>query len=266
MGKNNGTKVLFVGTDNRNVFDWMSKGRARSRRARSMLSRLLFWSVAKGLGIFVFFIRRGHNASADLLTRSTVVGINEWMNEKNFAENKTFRAAWSDFAAYGPGNLWGTEEEAPGIRPSIWSATKLVEWEPSSLTVTQLAVDQKCDVEVWNCRSEHAKSIVKTMGVNNALSLEGKILCGTAKTMSELDQFCEVGGRMKAKWCVMVSPSEIWHDYQGTPWGQSFWVDAVEMGGGTAGSWNVMATGPGKLEKVLSVWEKRRGGNAKRNV
>ena len=106
-------------------------------------------------------------------------------------------------------------------------------------------------MELWNCRSEHTKNLALNMGLQQETSLEGGILCGAAKTLSELDRSCEVGANMKAKWRAMATPSEIWHEYARAPWGQCFWADAVEVGSGMAGSWNIMASGPKKLEKVL---------------
>ena len=99
-------KVLFVGTDNRNVFDWMSKGEARSRRARRILSKLLAWSVAKNLQIFAIYVRSGHNTAADFLTRASDDEINMWSTKTGFKRKEDVRAMWGDFAAYGPHELW----------------------------------------------------------------------------------------------------------------------------------------------------------------
>ena len=51
----NATTIISpIWTDNRHVFDWISKGKARSRRSRRILIRLLFWRIVKGLRIYVF--------------------------------------------------------------------------------------------------------------------------------------------------------------------------------------------------------------------
>ena len=57
----------------------------------------------------------------------------------------------------------------------------------------------------------------------------------------------------------MVTPSDVWRDYQGVPSGQCFWIDAVEMESGMAGSSNVTVMGAISLENGLGTWKKRPG-------
>ena len=60
---NDRREILFIGTDDRNVPDWISKGKARSRRARRHLIRLLAWIVAKRLEIYAVYTRSGRNTT-----------------------------------------------------------------------------------------------------------------------------------------------------------------------------------------------------------
>ena len=59
---------------------------------------------------------------------------------------------------------------------------------------------------------------------------------------------------------VLINPSEIWNEYDGSPWDQRGWIDGREMGNGLAGSWDIMVSHPIKLLSVLKKWTKTRGG------
>ena len=166
---------------------------------------------------------------------------------------------WEVFSGYGPAEIWKDEEIKNEALITQWNNLKLVEWEPSSLTVAQLALDRCCRIEHFNCKTEMAKRISTHLGIYNATVLDGKVLCGTARTMDELDRFCEVAWEGKPDWTVLVTPSEVWHNFEGKPWDQCFWIDAVEMGSGMAGSWNILVSDPCKLDRVLKDWKLKRG-------
>lgn len=61
--------VLFVRAGNMNAVGWAAKEKARSKCARMILMRYLFWCVKRGLDVVIFYLRTNRNVTAGAVTR-----------------------------------------------------------------------------------------------------------------------------------------------------------------------------------------------------
>ena len=126
------------------------------------------------------------------------------------------------------------------------------------MTVVQLADDLGRCVEVVNPKAAIVRRISTNLGIYEAVDLQGEILFGTERTHDALDRLYEVALEGKSLWAISATPSEVWHEFKGRPWGQCFRIDDVEIGSGLSGSWNILVSGPGGLDLVLKMWKMRR--------
>ena len=68
-------KILLIGADNRNVLAWSSNGFAKKGLSVTLNQETATWIASRKLIVESFFLRSGHNFSADWMSRSDLDSI-----------------------------------------------------------------------------------------------------------------------------------------------------------------------------------------------
>ena len=90
---------MLLGSDNQNVLSWTSKGYAKQGAALVMNEETSKWVVKKNISVEGFYLRIGHNFSADWMSRSDAQTVTKWADRTGFTRVR-FHSYWGEFIRY----------------------------------------------------------------------------------------------------------------------------------------------------------------------
>ena len=157
-------QVLLLGTDNQNVLACANKGYAKRGVALILNQVNAKWIAKRRLVVGGFFLRIGHNFSADWISRASLEDILEWAHCSGFRRIR-YQARWNDSIAEwkqtqidfwipGPSRLGRCEPRFPG---------KCVEWNSDGGSLWQAAYDMGVPISYLYPRHS---AVVERMGKN----------------------------------------------------------------------------------------------------
>ena len=251
-------RIVILGTDNRNVFSWIRKGKARVGRSRRMLAAFLLWCLRNDIEVIPFYMRTNRNLSADFITRSDAHGLEKWQKRMQM-ERDTVPWWWKNFSTLGAIPIWCEEglSASPCRQPyPICGAedVRVVEWNGSSLAGAWIAHQFGC--KVWQSKLRWHDKDGKNL--REGKLEEAHIIIGTARTAQECVDFASEVLRVQPNVGILVSPSEI-VPFGGAAnaWTQHLWIDTSMLGDYLCGTWNVFIRAGVRLQslsRTSGVW------------
>ena len=244
-------RIAIIGTDSRNVFSWIRKGKERVGRARRILTAFLLWRIRHGIEAIPFYVRSKHNFSADLITRADDATITAWAARHEMTRVK-LPWRWGSFSRFGNITKWSSAATSSISRiPSpihfVGFGINAVEVNGSNFSGGWIARQYGCNLFCLDPRWHDSSP----KQCNLPWWTHGKpdILIGTARSAEE----CALFISLLQEWCplaaYLITPSEIVpsEKVEGI-WPQHFWIDSSMLGDVVGCMWNVLAASTHAVE------------------
>ena len=227
--------VLLLGTDNQNVLAWTHNGFAKLGIAITLNQETAKWLSRNKAIVEGFYLRSGHNFSADWMSRANLDAILDWAESAGFrrarfkARRNTFISKWKQNQSEGwePGPVL-IERKLPCFEG------KCAEWNIAGGGLTRAAMDMGVPVEYLYPRHT---SVIEWMsrdcGLKPYMAGEIALLGGAAQTEHEVAQFEWVIETYQPKAAVIMVPLGL--ELDEIQWDHVYIVDGAQHGDVLAG-------------------------------
>ena len=239
--------VLLLGTDNQNVLAWAHNGFAKLGIALTLNQETAKWLSRNKVIVEGFYLRCGHNFSADWMSRANLDEILDCAESAGFrrmrfkARRGAFISNWKQNQSDGwePGPVM-IEREIPCFEG------KCAEWNSAGGGLTRAAMDMGVPVEyLYPRRTSVVEWAIRNCGLKPYMARDIALLGGAAQDEHEVAQFeCAIETN-QPKTAVIMAPLGL--ELEESRWGHVYIIDGTQHGDVLAG---VCQIGMGNLVPI----------------
>ena len=241
----------MLGTDNQNVLAWSKRWYSKKGASLILTQETSREIAVKRYTVEPYYLRSGHNFSADWLSRTKIHEVTKWAEIHGF-KLLCFQPYWDEWMSNQLEKPLG-EVTLPFLRTTISlgrTNIRLVEWNGAGTSFAVAAERFGVTVEYLHSRHEKmARQLGKYRSFEQYQGGHITLMGGSAKTEDEVAKFLEAVELYKPGSAILITPIGVEHD--SSRWERYGLVDSTRFGDVIGSLWRIGAIGFPSL-KVLA--------------